>query len=223
MLKIENLSVSYSKEKKVLSHLDLEVDNGEIIGVLGMNGAGKTTLFNTIYGVISSPKGKITFNDKSITFKEISFLETTNFFYTYMRGSEYLDLLTDGKYRLNLNQIFELPLDDLVDTYSTGMKKKLAFWGIFESKNNLVILDEPFNGVDIESVECFYTLIQKMKKEGKTILISSHMIESLTRTCDRIAYLKNGSIQRIYKQDEFSILLEDIKLLIYEKVNKAFR
>lgn len=222
MLNINNLSVAYTKEKKILSNLNIAVESGEIVGVLGMNGAGKTTLFNTIYGAVPAQSGEVLFNDKNISFRNISFLETANFFYSYMRGSEYLDLISNGTYRPELNQIFELPLEDLVDTYSTGMKKKLAFWGVFESENQLTILDEPFNGVDIESVECFYTLIQKMKEAGKTILISSHIIESLTRTCDRIAYLKNGSIQRIYQREEFAVLQDDIQVFIHDKVNKAF-
>lgn len=223
MLNIKNLNVAYTREKSILSNLNLEVASGQIMGVLGMNGAGKTTLFKTIYGAIVPQAGEIHFQQQAIDSKSISFLETSNFFYAYMRGREYLDLITNSTYRAHLNQIFELPLDELVDRYSTGMKKKLAFWGIFEKEHPLVILDEPFNGVDIESVECFYTLIKKMKEAGKTILISSHMIESLTRTCDKIAYLNNGLIQRIYEQDEFDVLQKDIQLLIQKKVNQAFQ
>lgn len=222
MLEIKNLNVAYIPQKPILTNLNLEVPSGQIVGVLGMNGAGKTTLFKTIYGAIVPQFGEISFDGQYIDSKSISFLETSNFFYAYMRGREYLDLVTNGTFRENLNQIFELPLHELVDTYSTGMKKKLAFWAIFEKKHPLVILDEPFNGVDIESVECFYTLIEKMKEEGKTILISSHMIESLTRTCDKIAYLSKGAIQRIYEQHEFDVLQADIQLLIRNKVNQAF-
>lgn len=222
MLNINNLQVAYSSQKPILTDLTLEVASGQIMGVLGMNGAGKTTLFKTIYGAIVPQAGEIHFHQQPIDSESISFLETSNFFYAYMRGREYLDLMTNSTYRAHLNQIFELPLDELVDRYSTGMKKKLAFWGIFEKEHPLVILDEPFNGVDIESVECFYTLIKRMKEAGKTILISSHMIESLTRTCDRIAYLNNGAIQRMYERDEFDILQQDIQLLIQHKVNQAF-
>lgn len=223
MLKIDQLTVAYSSEKTILSDFSLSAKRGEIVGILGMNGAGKTTLFKTIYGAIRPQSGQIRFEDQALNKSQIAFLETTNFFYSYMRGAEYLDLMTNSQYQLQLNEIFELPLEQLIDNYSTGMKKRLAFWGIFELDHDLVILDEPFNGVDLESVECFYTLIEKMRQQGKTILISSHMLESLTNTCDRIAYLKAGQIQKIYEQKDFPSLQIDIRKRIKEKVSKAFQ
>lgn len=222
MLQIENLNVSYTKTKPILKDLNLSIQKGEIIGILGMNGAGKTTFFKTLYGFINAQQGRITFDGKALQQSQISFLETENFFYTYMRAEEYLDILTGGNYNPKFNNIFELPLQNLVDTYSTGMKKRLAFWGIMELPSDIVILDEPFNGVDIESVECFYMLIQKMKAAGKTILISSHIIESLTRICDRIAYLNAGVIQHIYDKTNYDSLNNTIRNTIQDKIERAF-
>lgn len=223
MLKVENLTVGYSKEKIILNQLNLEIKKGEVYGILGMNGAGKTTLFKTIYGFLSHDSGDINWNNQPLSKNHLSFLETDNFFYSYMRGEEYLNILTDKNFNRNLNEIFDLPLNELIDGYSTGMKKRLAFWGIIELDKDLVILDEPFNGVDIESVECFYILIEKMKNEGKTIIISSHIIESLTRTCDKVGYLKEGNIQRIYHKEEFKELQKDIQNLIVKKVEGVFK
>ena len=222
MLKIENIHFSYNKKKDVLSALQLEVQAGEVMGILGMNGTGKTTLFRSIYGFLNPHVGTISLNENRVDFRNTSFLETENYFYPYMLGREYLEIVTKGNYDMKMNKIFDLPLSELIDNYSTGMKKRLAFWGIIELNKELVILDEPFNGVDIESVECFYSLIEKMKIKGNTILISSHIIESLIRTCDKIAYLSHGSIRKIYNKNEFTLLREDIKLFIDNKVRDAF-
>ncbi len=222
MLELIDINVSYQKDKPILKGMNINVSKGEIFGILGMNGAGKTTLFNAIYGFVPLEAGQIKFNGNAIHHTEISFLETQNYFYPYIKGIEYLNLVTKGKFNSKLNKIFELPLNDLVDNYSTGMRKKLAFWGIFELDNDVIILDEPFNGVDIESVECFYNLILEMRSQGKIIIISSHVIETLTRICDRIGYLHNGIINKIYKKDNYPQLQNDIQKIIQNKFKRAF-
>ena len=165
MLEVFDLDIAYKDDNPVLKGLNLSVAKGEVFGILGMNGAGKTTLFNAIYGLISPTKGAIHLFGKPIHYTNIAFLETENYFYPYIKGVEYLNLVTKGAFNIALNKIFELPLNDLVDTYSTGMKKKLAFWTVFESEQEVIILDEPFNGIDIESVECFYNLIREMRNQ----------------------------------------------------------
>lgn len=222
MLKLINVKVSYQKDIPILKGVNLNISRGQIYGILGMNGAGKTTLFNAIYGFVNLEEGQIELNDNRIHHTNISFLETQNYFYPYIKGIEYLKLVTKGSFNLKLNNVFELPLNDLVDNYSTGMKKKLAFWGVFELNNDVIILDEPFNGVDIESVECFYSLILEMRNQGKIIIISSHVIETLTRICDNIGYLNNGKIEKTYVKDNYSKLQIDIQKIIQNKVDRAF-
>ena len=222
MLKLNNIKVSYEIDKPILKGVNLNVSKGEIFGVLGMNGAGKTTLFNTIYGFVNLKEGQIELNENLIHHSNISFLETQNYFYPYMKGIEYLKLVTKNSFNPKLNNVFKLPLNDLVDNYSTGMKKKLAFWGVFELNSDVVILDEPFNGVDIESVECFYNLILEMRNQGKVIIISSHVIETLTRICDKIGYLNNGKIEKVYMKENYQELQIDIQKIIQTKVQKAF-
>lgn len=222
MLKITNLNVSYQKDKPILKGLDLEISKGEIFGILGMNGAGKTTLFDAIYGFVNLMGGEVKMDENLINHRNISFLETQNYFYPYMKGTEYLTLVTKGGFDLRMNKVFELPLNELVDNYSTGMKKKLAFWGVFELDNDVVILDEPFNGVDIESVECFYNLILEMRNQKKIIIISSHVIETLTRICDRIGYLNDGKIDKIYTKQNYNELQIDIQNFVKNKIQRAF-
>ena len=221
MLEIFDLDIAYKDDAPVLKGLSLSVAKGEVFGILGMNGAGKTTLFNTTYGLISPIKGSIYLFGEPIHYTNIAFLETENYFYPYIKGVEYLNLVTKGAFNVALNKIFELPLNDLVDTYSTGMKKKLAFWAVFESEKEVVILDEPFNGIDIESVECFYNLIREMRNQRKIIIIAAHVIETLTRVCDRIGYLSGGAIEKIYQKENYSCLQNYIQQLVEEKVKNV--
>lgn len=219
MLNISTLHVQYTTQRPILKGVNLIANEGQICGVLGMNGAGKTTLFKTIYGMLTAQTGSITFGGVPLGKEAIGYLETENYFYPFITGREYLQLLSpDLDINEQLNTIFALPLDNIIDSYSTGMKKRLAFWGLMLQNKTVIILDEPFNGVDIESVECFYLLIQKMKKAGKIILISSHIIESLTRICDKVAYLKDGQIQKEYTRHEFQELEQDIRNIIKEKM-----
>lgn len=222
MLEIFDVTVAYRKDKPTLEGISLSVAKGDILGVLGMNGAGKTTLFNTIYGLVNPVIGSINLSNSPITHTSISYLETQNYFYPYMRGIEYLNLVTKGKFNRKLNKIFELPLDHLVDTYSTGMKKKLAFWAVFELKKEVVLLDEPFNGVDLESVECLYYLILEMRQQGRIIIISSHIIETLTRICDQISYLSEGKIKKTYKKKDYPKLQVDLQKIIQAKIQATF-
>ena len=221
MLEVFDLDIAYKDDNPVLKGLSLSVAKGEVFGILGMNGAGKTTLFNAIYGLISPIKGGIHLFGKPIHYTNIAFLETENYFYPYIKGLEYLNLVTKGAFNIALNKIFELPLNDLVDTYSTGMKKKLAFWAVFESEKEVIILDEPFNGIDIESVECFYNLILEMRSQGKIIIIAAHVIETLTRVCDRIGYLNGGAMEKIYQKENYSCLQTYIQQLVQEKVKNV--
>lgn len=223
MLKINNLTVSYD-ENKVLDSLSLECKPHQIHGILGMNGSGKTTLFNTLYGFIPPDAGHYEYADQPISKKEISYLETFNFFYPYMTGKEYLQLCALQNSVFNIeewNRIFQLPLNQLVDTYSTGMKKKLALQGVIALNRPVMILDEPFNGVDFESSEVIYEILKRLRKQGKTILLSSHIIESLTNVCDSINYLSDGKIKKTYFQNDFGLLEIELRTLIKAKVEEA--
>lgn len=224
MLEIKNLKVSYG-EKEVLKDISLSFSSGKIHGILGMNGAGKTTLFKTIYGFKKADSGIRTFQNQPLENKDISFLETSNFFYPLMTGKEYLQLLGFQSNDFSIdkwNQLFELPLGEYVENYSTGMKKKLAFIGMMALDRPILILDEPFNGVDIESNEKILQILMRLKASGKIIIIASHIIESLTRICDRIDLLENGIIKETFKQHDFPILEKQLKEKIQLKIDDVF-
>jgi len=206
MLEIRNLSVSF-KDKNVLQDLNLKIEEGKILGILGKNGAGKTTFFESLY---QSQKynGEILWQNKKILRENISYLETENYFYPYITGREYLSYFSKEKLAktIELAEKFQLPLDKYVQYYSSGMKKKLALIGMLMLDKPINILDEPFNGVDFEGVHLLYDIILELKQNNKTVIISSHIIETLFHTCDRIVTLENGKISNIFEKESFEEL-----------------
>jgi ABC-2 type transport system ATP-binding protein len=201
MITIENLVVSYNKGQNIIDSLNIAITDNTINGIVGLNGAGKTTFLNSVYGLKSIDSGDIKFNDRKINKKEVSFLETENYFYSNITGREYLSLFKNQDYDSDKwNQLFLLPLDTIVDDYSTGMKKKLALMGILKQDKPIMILDEPFNGLDIETCRIIRQILLKLKDRDKTIIITSHIIETLTNLCDYIHYLEKGKIK--YSKDK---------------------
>lgn len=213
MLKIKNIDFSYGDEK-VLFNVSLELKPGHIYGVLGVNGAGKTTLFQIVFGLLTPSKGKIIYPDKSFDTSQIGYLETEPRFYPYMKGSEYIGLLSHGNPTFDAdqwNEIFKLPLNKLVDTYSTGMKKKLALFGIISQDKPIMLLDEPFNGLDLETVENLNLILKEMKKKNKIIVLTSHILEVLKINCDKISFLNKGTVQQTFTKPNFQKIDRYIK------------
>lgn len=206
MLEIKNISVSF-KDKNVLQNLNLEIEEGIILGILGKNGAGKTTLFESLY---QSQKysGEILWKNQKLLRQNISYLETENYFYPYITGKEYLSYFSKDRLSktIELAEKFQLPLDKFVQYYSSGMKKKLALIGMLMLDKPINILDEPFNGVDFEGVHLLYDIIRELKQSNKMVIISSHIIETLFHTCDRIVTLENGLISNIFEKTDFERL-----------------
>ncbi|MBC8753669.1 ATP-binding cassette domain-containing protein [Kordia sp. YSTF-M3] len=207
MLSITNLSKSYRK-KQILSAIELQFNPGEIHGIVGENGAGKTTLFKCIAG-LESHEGNIQYTSVNIK-NTIGFLETNPEFLSKITGKEYLQLLCNARNIKDVNfeaqNIFELPLKQYAETYSTGMKKKLALTGVLLQNNNIFILDEPFNGVDIHSNLIIKELLKSLKEKGKIIVLSSHIFSTLEDTCDYLHYLKDEKIKKTVKKENFSII-----------------
>ncbi|WP_452230174.1 MULTISPECIES: ABC transporter ATP-binding protein [unclassified Lacinutrix] len=212
MIKIEKLSKFYGK-KQVLHTLDLEFEKGKIYGIVGENGAGKTTLFRCISG-LENYKGNITSDFKNLK-DHLGLLLTEPFFFPKITGREYIQLLANARQiklsNMEDKNIFDLPLNQYASTYSTGMKKKLAFTAILLQENDVFILDEPFNGVDIQSNLIITEIIKQFKKLEKTVIISSHIFSTLADTCDAIFLMKNGEIIKKVKQKDFNKLESEMK------------
>lgn len=121
----------------------------------------------------------------------------------------------------NEKNIFNLPLNQFAETYSTGMKKKLAITGILLQQNNVFILDEPFNGVDIQSNALITEIILELKRLNKTVLLSSHIFSTLTAVCDSIHLLKNGEWFMNSEKQDFHLIEKEMQGVdIAEKVER---
>jgi ABC-2 type transport system ATP-binding protein len=204
MLKIKALSKFYG-DHQILNDINLEIGEGEIHGIVGENGAGKTTLFKCVAGLESS-LGKIEY-DNGILKNETGYLPTTPFYFSNMTGYEYLQLLCNARdiviQNLSDLNLFDLPLNQYAETYSTGMQKKLAITGLLIQKNRVFILDEPFNGVDISSNMLIQDILQRLKQLKKIILMSSHIFSSLEDSCDFLHHLKSGKIVKSLPKGSF--------------------
>jgi len=220
MIRIENLHKSFGA-KKVLKDINIHFETGKVYGIVGENGAGKTTFFNCISGM-ENFDGKI-ISDHTPLKNFLGYLLTDPYFFPKITGREYLQLccIARGKDEINFNDknIFELPLDEYAANYSTGMKKKLAFTAILLQENEVLILDEPFNGVDIQSNMIISGIINKLKDLGKTILISSHIFSTLEETCDEIHLMREGRfVKRALKEDFAELDAEMKKSIIGNKL-----
>jgi ABC-2 type transport system ATP-binding protein len=222
MISIQDLNKSYGTNH-VLKSVNLKFELGNVYGIVGENGAGKTTLFKCIAG-LEKYEGLIT-SDLDKLKNHLGYLQTEPFFFQKITGSEYIQLLCNarGKKAGNMDErnIFDLPLNHYASTYSTGMKKKLALLAILVQENDVFILDEPFNGVDIQSNIIITDIIHKLKELGKTIIISSHIFSTLSDTCDEIRLLKEGEFIRKVFKEEFKNLEKEMKeVMVGDKIER---
>lgn len=215
MLELKGLGFSF-QNKVVFEDLNLTFQSDKIIGVVGKNGVGKTTLFRCISGIYTAHTGELLLHGAPFSKQSVAFLPTDPFFYAYMTGEEYFQLV-NGKTTKHYNDLLDLPLNELIDTYSTGMRKKLAFSAIISQRRPIQILDEPFNGVDLESNEILKHIIQN-EKQDKITLISSHVLSTLTAICDEIYFIKDGFECEYYTKSNFDDLHKTISHDIKDKL-----
>jgi ABC-2 type transport system ATP-binding protein len=222
MLELKDLCKSFGS-KKVLKGISAVFLPGKVYGIVGENGAGKTTLFRCIADLVSF-EGDIRKEPADFN-HHLGFLQTNNLLLPMMTGREYLRLLTRARHRsvddLDHRNVFDLPLDEYARNYSTGMQKKLALLGVLLQGNRFLILDEPFNGVDIQSNIIIAEIIQELRRMGKTVLISSHIFSTLSDTCDEIHLLRNGRFVKSAGPDDFAELeREMIRVTVGDRVER---
>lgn len=210
-------------DKEVLKNVSMEFSNGNVYGIVGENGAGKTTLFRCIAG-LESYSGEI-ISDVTPLKNHLGLLLTDPFFFTMITGREYIRLLCNARGKTNLDidskNIFDLPLHQYASTYSTGMKKKLAITAILLQENEYFILDEPFNGVDIQSNIILTEIILKLKELNKIVIISSHIFSTLSETCDEIHLLRKGEQIKSVQKSGFKNLEQEMKeMTIGNRIDK---
>ncbi len=222
MIEVRNLSKRYGT-KEVLKNINIQFDKGKVYGIVGENGAGKTTLFRCIAD-LEDCEGEISSNPNPIK-NHLGLLLTEPFFFQKITGKEYIQLLCNARSikiaDIQERNIFDLPLNQYASTYSTGMKKKLALTAILLQDNEYFILDEPFNGVDIQSNIIITEIIHKLKTLDKTVIISSHIFSTLSDTCDEIHLLSNGNFIKSVQKADFSALETEMRqMTIGNKIEK---
>ncbi|WP_240953991.1 ABC transporter ATP-binding protein [Streptococcus dysgalactiae] len=218
VLDIKNLNVSF-KSKKALNNINVEINNGDFIGLLGSNGAGKSTFINSITGLQKIDSGEINYSDaiiknKKLPFSSIGFSPqiTVMDFYTTVKDNVILGLNLAGITGKEAENLCEKALktvflyekkDKIVDTLSGGQLQRVQIARAIAHEPSLYILDEPTSGLDAESSEAFLTFLKNEVNNGKTVIISSHDIQLLELFCNKILFIKNGVMEFFGPIEEF--------------------
>jgi ABC-2 type transport system ATP-binding protein len=196
--------------KTALNDVSFSIPPGQICGLLGPNGAGKTTLFRLLMGILKPTKGtllvdeKDAFEDRVALKRQIGYLPDEPNFYSYLSGRELLEL-SAGMHGLDVQRTMHrmspliaklrltADIDNYAEDYSRGMKKKLGLLLAMLHQPKLLVLDEPTNGLDVESTHLFYDLISESAAQGVTVLFSTHLMDHVTRLCSHAVIIKEGS------------------------------
>ncbi|MEZ4756643.1 MAG: ATP-binding cassette domain-containing protein [Flavobacteriales bacterium] len=201
MLTIADLRCAYG-ERIVLDIPTCTMAPG-VHGIVGLNGAGKSTLLNALYGFGRNAEARVEWNGTAMAHTNTAFQEAENYFHPGITGREYLELFMNGRGAKDLqvlNDLLEVPLDTLITTYSTGMKRKLALLGALCLDREVLLLDEPMNGLDLASVRVLEAVIKRLAERGRTVVVTSHVLGPLVTLCDRIHLLQHGRFTRSFER-----------------------
>ena len=236
MLKIEHLTKEYG-EKKAVDDLSLEIESGEIYGFIGHNGAGKTTTLKSVVGILKFDAGEIYIDGESVQAaplackKKIAYIPDNPDLYEFMSGIKYLNFIADV-YGVGANQrqekirkyadLFEITADlaQPIAAYSHGMKQKLAIISAWLHDPKLIIMDEPFVGLDPKAAHILKGMMRELCDEGGAIFFSTHVLEVAEKLCDKVASIKGGKLIRCGTMEEVKgdDSLEDVFLELEAEV-----
>ena len=214
-----------------LNDLTLSVEKGQIFGLLGPNGSGKTTTLGILLGVLRATKGSFNWFDNGShdgNRKNIGALLETPNFYPYLNAVDNLKVVGKIKDVDDISSAIERVLkrvnlwerrNDKFKTYSLGMKQRLAIAAALLKNPEVLVLDEPTNGLDPQGIAEIRSLISEIAEEGKTIIIASHLLDEIEKVCSHVAILKNGKLLKVGTLEE--IMTQDRVLhLVYTDVNQ---
>ena len=230
MIELSHLTRKFN-EHVAVDDLCLNIPNGAMFGFLGANGAGKTTTLKMIMGLLQPTNGSVTIDGLNVAANpvevksKVGYLPDEVFLYDYLTGRQFLDFVADI-YNINaserdekINNLLvsfglEEAADDFAGNYSFGMKKKLALAGIVVHNPSLLILDEPFNGLDPQATRDFKNMLKKMSKEGTTIIFSSHVLEVVEKMVTHVGIINKGKLK----------ICDSIENIVknYKSLEKAF-
>lgn len=211
MIKLTQLTKSYTKTKKAVDNLSLTISDGSITAFIGPNGAGKTTTLKMMTGILKPDQGEVLINSFSMknnpidAKKQFGFVSDNPDSFLRLKGIEYLHLMGDI-YEVEFEKRIELiehysrrlgiydTLNDKILSYSHGMRQKIMIVGALIHQPNILILDEPLTGLDPQSAYELKEIMREFSKEGKTVLFSTHVLEVAERLCDKICIIHQGKV-----------------------------
>ena len=236
MIEIKNVSKTYNGKKKVLKNVSFDIDSGEIFAFIGHNGAGKTTMIKSIIGILDFEEGDILIDGKSIRKEPIeckkimAYVPDNPDLYENMKAIDFINFICDiydvseSKRRentLKYAKMFEIEdkLNDDIASFSHGMKQKIALIAALSHDPEILIMDEPFVGLDPKAVYDMKEIMRTMAKDGKTIFFSTHILDVAEKLCDRVAIINNGTIVKVGKMKDIKgdESLEQVFLELGEK------
>ncbi len=218
MLKIEGLTKIYG-DKKAVDNLTLHIQPGEVYGFIGHNGAGKTTTLKSIVGILKFESGQITIDGTSVVEdpleckKKIAYIPDNPDLYEYMSGSKYLNFVADifqiskeerDEKIQKYGDIFEMTdhLAEPIASYSHGMRQKLAIISAWLHAPKLILMDEPFVGLDPKAAHLLKEMMREHCEKGGAIFFSTHVLEVAEKLCDKVAIIKNGQLIKAGTMEE---------------------
>lgn len=236
MIEIKNVSKSYNGKDLALDNVNFEVKDGEIFAFIGHNGAGKTTMIKSITGILSFDSGDILINNKSIKEEplacklDMAYVPDNPDLYENMKAIDFINficdmynvpILTRKENITKYAQMFEIAdkLTNDISSFSHGMKQKVSLIAALSHNPKVLIMDEPFVGLDPKAVFDIKEIMRQMTKEGKTIFFSTHILDVAEKLCDRVAIIKKGKIVKIGKMKDIKgdESLEQVFLELGEK------
>lgn len=243
MLQIKHVSKTYKGGKKAVQDLNLEIAPGDIYGFIGHNGAGKTTTIKCIAGIHSFEEGEIYVDGVSVKEdpmeckKRLAYIPDNPDLYEYLTGIQYLNFVADvfgigkeeRKARIEKEaDAFEITasLGDLISSYSHGMKQKLAIIAALMHKPKLLILDEPFVGLDPKATMLLKQKMHALCEDGCAIFFSTHVLDVAEKLCNKVAIIKGGQLIAAGTTEELTkgASLEDVfmEVVNHDEANQAF-
>lgn len=236
MIEIKNVSKTYDGKKKVLKDVSFKIEDGEIFAFIGHNGAGKTTMIKSIIGILDFEEGDILINNKSIKDnpveckKIMAYVPDNPDLYENMKAIDFINFICDmyevdeeirRTNTIKYAKMFEIEdkLNDDISSFSHGMKQKVALIAALSHEPKVLIMDEPFVGLDPKAVYDMKEIMRDMAKNGKTIFFSTHILDVAEKLCDRVAIIKNGTIVKVGKMKDIKgdESLEQVFLELGEK------
>lgn len=218
MIEIKHLTKVYN-HKKAVNDLSLTVNDGEIFAFIGHNGAGKTTTLKSLVGILDFEDGDILINGKSIKIdplnckKEMAYVPDNPDLYENMKALDFINFVCDmyevpekerGTRIEKYTRMFELEdnMNDEISSFSHGMKQKVALIAALAHDPKVLIMDEPFVGLDPKAVFDMKEIMREMAKAGKTVFFSTHILEVAEKLCSRVAIIKHGKLVKVGSMKE---------------------